>query len=141
MTSHSLAKIKLCGLSEILDLISDEVNSKSTVTEYAIQTIVAKEFAVEIPDSSNIMDVFIVARPHTGGLQLFCYKNQCPHTRVNLNWQPDQFLSLDRSRIQCSMHGALFRVNDGFCEWGPCQGRVLQNIQTVIENDDIFIML
>ena len=164
--TKSPVKIKICSLHEILMLIPQETAATASNTEnetpanegtsqhhlqqqdviydlesIAAKRIMAKEFVIYLPGSQNKLDIFIVARQHSDGLQLFCYKNQCPHTLINLNWQPDQFLSLDRSRIQCSMHGALFRINDGFCEWGPCQGMSLQNLLTTIENDDVFIWL
>lgn len=152
------ARIKICSLNEIRTLISKEAGSKKNsdvendvleshalenhvLKNHVLKNIVAKEFVIKLPDSNDEIEVFIVARQQSNNLHLFCYKNQCPHTLVNLNWQPDQFLSLDRTRIQCSMHGALFRINDGFCEWGPCQGRALQSIQTEIENEVIFVLL
>lgn len=40
--------------------------------------------------------------------EIYAYQNRCPHVGVELNWQPDQFLSVDNRSIQCSLHGALF---------------------------------
>ena len=34
------------------------------------------------------------------------YLNHCPHLGIPLNWQPDEFLSIDGAHIQCSTHGA-----------------------------------
>jgi nitrite reductase/ring-hydroxylating ferredoxin subunit len=44
------------------------------------------------------------------GQQVFAYVNSCPHIGVPLDWAPDRFLSTDRSRIVCAMHGAEFRI-------------------------------
>ncbi|MEM9103567.1 MAG: Rieske 2Fe-2S domain-containing protein [Pseudomonadota bacterium] len=60
------------------------------------------------------------------GLEAFAYINRCPHAGVELQWQADQFMSLDGSQIQCALHGALFNIQNGLCTWGPCQGRQLQ---------------
>jgi nitrite reductase/ring-hydroxylating ferredoxin subunit len=68
--------------------------------------------------------VFVVRK---GGV-LAAYRNRCPHTGAPLEWLPDQFLDLDGSFIQCAIHGALFRPEDGYCVRGPCIGQSLQRI-------------
>lgn len=62
------------------------------------------------------------------GDEVVAYRNSCPHTGAPLNWKPDDFLSLNRDFIECAIHGALFRLNDGFCLRGPCNGRSLQSL-------------
>jgi len=56
----------------------------------------------------------------------YAYVNSCPHTGVNLDWVPDRFLDISGEFIQCATHGALFRIDDGFCVHGPCAGQSLQ---------------
>ncbi|MFE8071371.1 Rieske 2Fe-2S domain-containing protein [Marinobacteraceae bacterium S3BR75-40.1] len=53
------------------------------------------------------------------------YRNRCPHLGIELNWAPNRFLDLDKRFIQCSTHGALFKIQDGHCIAGPCQGEAL----------------
>lgn len=53
------------------------------------------------------------------------YLNQCPHMGVELNWMPGRFMDIDNLFLQCSTHGALFKLGDGECIAGPCQGDVL----------------
>ena len=72
---------------------------------------------------------------HPGGISAFL--NQCPHTGAPLNWQPDQFLDLEQKHILCSLHGALFRSDDGFCISGPCQGQSLSEVPVSIDKDQI----
>ena len=69
------------------------------------------------------------------------YVNRCPHTGVTLNWQPDQFLNLDGNLIQCSTHGAQFRISNGYCVYGPCAGRSLSLLNLIQENGRIKLML
>jgi nitrite reductase/ring-hydroxylating ferredoxin subunit len=64
--------------------------------------------------------------------QVFAYRNRCPHTGAPLEWQPDQFLDMDNSFIQCALHGALFRAQDGFCLRGPCAGQSLQPLRVEV---------
>jgi nitrite reductase/ring-hydroxylating ferredoxin subunit len=60
---------------------------------------------------------------------LAAYRNRCPHTGAPLEWLPDQFLDLDDSFIQCAIHGALFRPEDGYCLRGPCVGQSLERLE------------
>jgi len=57
--------------------------------------------------------------------QVMAFRNRCPHTGAPLEWQPHQFLDVDKGFIQCALHGALFRVRDGHCLRGPCVGQSL----------------
>jgi len=71
--------------------------------------------------------------------KFYAYKNHCPHTGVTLNWQADQFLDINSQYIQCSTHGALFRIDDGLCEWGPCLGKNLQPLNIRVENEKLIL--
>jgi nitrite reductase/ring-hydroxylating ferredoxin subunit len=68
----------------------------------------------------------LVAVHHNG--RFFVYENRCPHRGVPLEWQPDQFLDYEANFIQCSTHGALFKIDTGECIAGPCHGQALTAI-------------
>lgn len=68
--------------------------------------------------------------------ELYAYLNHCPHLGVPLNWQPDSFMSLEETHIQCSTHGALFNPDDGLCVSGPCRGQSLTQLNIETDNDD-----
>lgn len=72
--------------------------------------------------------------------KFYAYKNHCPHTGINLNWQPDQFLDITEQYIQCSTHGALFRIENGLCEWGPCLGQHLQSLTIAAKDGALFLV-
>ncbi len=57
------------------------------------------------------------------------YLNSCPHQGVRLDWQPGVLLDVAGEHLQCSMHGALFRLEDGYCLFGPCAGRALLAVE------------
>ena len=73
--------------------------------------------------------------------QIYAYKNYCPHTGANLNWQDDQFFDYFNEFIQCSIHGALFAIDSGLCVRGPCVGAYLQPIKIQIKSDIIYAFL
>ncbi len=82
---------------------------------------------------NNVQDIFIVNRDN----QFYGYENHCPHTGVNLNWQPDIFMDFDNNYIQCSVHGARFNVESGLCVWGPCVNQSLKKIEIEVHNGNI----
>lgn len=60
------------------------------------------------------------------GDRVYGYINNCPHyDRAPLGWKKDAFLNGEGTRIMCAAHGALFRIEDGRCEIGPCLGQSL----------------
>lgn len=65
--------------------------------------------------------------------------NRCPHAGAPLNWHPDQFLSLDRKYIICTVHFAMFRPDDGSCVAGPCRDRGLWPVPVEVTGGDIRI--
>lgn len=71
--------------------------------------------------------------------KIFAYVNSCPHIGVPLDWAPHRFLSTDRSRIICSMHGAAFRIDDGLCTQGPCLGDRLEAVMIVISDGQVLV--
>lgn len=66
--------------------------------------------------------------------RLTAYENSCPHTGAPLNWEGDRFLDLAKQRILCSIHGALFRIEDGHCLSGPCRGKNLTPVAIRLED-------
>lgn len=66
-----------------------------------------------------------------------CYLNQCPHRSVQLNWRPNKFLDINREYIQCTTHGALFRIENGECISGPCVGDQLDSVPLKIESGEM----
>ncbi len=73
------------------------------------------------------------------GEAVFVYRNRCPHTGINLEWQPDQFFDLSESFLQCATHGALFRLEDGYCLRGPCAGDSLESLPTRVVDGEVLV--
>jgi ketohexokinase len=66
------------------------------------------------------------------GGRVRAYRNCCPHTGAPLEWRPHQFLDFEGRFIQCALHGALFRPEDGRCVRGPCAGDSLTAEQVLV---------
>jgi nitrite reductase/ring-hydroxylating ferredoxin subunit len=73
------------------------------------------------------------------GKQVFGYVNKCPHDGVNLDWERNQFLDPNGTRLMCGKHGALFELGTGVCVDGPCKGRSLVPVALTILDNDICV--
>jgi len=91
---------------------------------------------LDISYQDSVFDILLVCY---GSNQLAAYLNQCPHTGVNLNWQQNDCFDFSQRYLACSLHGALFQPDDGFCIYGPCREQSLLPVALVIEGDAIFI--
>jgi nitrite reductase/ring-hydroxylating ferredoxin subunit len=73
------------------------------------------------------------------GRQVFGYVNNCPHDGVNLDWERNQFLDPNGTRLMCGKHGSLFELGTGKCVDGPCKGRGLTPVALTVLDDDICV--
>jgi nitrite reductase/ring-hydroxylating ferredoxin subunit len=73
------------------------------------------------------------------GNEVFAYVNRCPHAGHPLNWQPDEFLTQERTLIMCRSHGAMFEMNTGRCVAGPCTGQSLRALSARIEHGQVML--
>lgn len=74
--------------------------------------------------------LFLVRR----GDRVYGYRNACPHTGAPMEWQAHRFLDLSGEYIVCGVHGALFRIEDGFCLFGPCQRSYLKPVAVTVRD-------
>jgi len=99
----------------------------------------------EIPDrdakeyvfgrGTTVFSMFVVRRGH----EVFGYLNICPHYSSPLNCREGEFMSQDRSRIQCSSHFAEYRIEDGFGVAGAGEGCWLDPVPVHVDNGMIVI--
>ncbi|MBI4725166.1 MAG: Rieske 2Fe-2S domain-containing protein [Rhodomicrobium sp.] len=71
--------------------------------------------------------------------QFFAYVNRCPHERVNLDWERNQFLEQGSKRIMCGKHGSLFDLTTGKCVEGRCVGESLEPVSICIVDGDLCV--
>jgi len=73
------------------------------------------------------------------GLSIYLYNNSCPHIHSPLDFIPGRFLTPEKDLILCSTHGALFRIEDGHCVFGPCIGKRLEPIACTVRNGAVWL--
>ena len=92
---------------------------------------------LEIKHNNAVIQCFLVYHEN----KVYSYLNSCPHTGINLDWMPDQFLDSNNEFIQCSTHGALFDIENGLCLRGPCLGDRLIIIKNSVQEGNIYLIL
>lgn len=80
-------------------------------------------------------EIFVVRRQDV----VRAYRNSCPHTGGPLEWQDDAFLDDEGEHIVCATHGALFRIDDGYCLAGPCRRQSLSAVPVRVEGEKVVL--
>jgi nitrite reductase/ring-hydroxylating ferredoxin subunit len=70
--------------------------------------------------------------------RLVAYMNRCLHVSTEMDWQPGEFLDMDRRYILCSIHGAAYEPADGRCVGGPCGRGKLTAIAVKEEEGQVY---
>jgi len=90
---------------------------------------------VVVGEGAGRRDIILVRRDGV----LRAYVNSCPHQGVPLETFPHKFLTADGSQFVCSAHGARFRVEDGVCVSGPCEGKSLRALAFSVVDGDVVV--
>ena len=69
------------------------------------------------------------------------YLNKCQHWPVPLDMDDGDFYYAEIDRISCKSHGAVFMVENGYCDAGPCEGASLKKFETHPEGDDLLVVI
>lgn len=70
--------------------------------------------------------------------QMHAYSNHCPHIGAGLDYGTGQCLT-PSGHLQCSLHGALFEPDTGYCFAGPCNGQSLQRVPITIRDNQVLL--
>jgi len=82
----------------------------------------------------------ILLRLADGGLR--AYKNECRHLPMPLDErEPYTYWSANADRLCCCSHGASFRLEDGLCIKGPCEGQRLIALPLVVDDGKVYLDL
>lgn len=70
--------------------------------------------------------------------RVVAYMNRCAHVPTELDWQPGEFLDMDKRWIICSIHGATYEPADGQCVAGPCRGESLIALDVAERDGEVY---
>ena len=72
--------------------------------------------------------------------EIYVYLNQCPHAGSLIDHIQGKFFAPDGVHLRCGMHGAVFRIEDGVCVDGPCEGASLKRLPSKIRDGSVFLV-
>ena len=88
--------------------------------------------------SSGIPQQAIVVADDEG--EIHAYKNRCMHLPIPLD-AGSGTIPQEEGHLVCSTHGARYRIEDGRCVDGPCQGAWLEPIRVRVERGTVVLHL
>ena len=72
------------------------------------------------------------------GDEVVAYENYCQHwTDVRLD--SGSGAALRDGEIVCEKHGAYFETDSGYCNFGPCEGAVLEEIAVTVVDGGVYL--
>lgn len=81
----------------------------------------------------------ILVRDFDGALH--AYLNRCKHLPIPLDSGSRDFLDEAGCHLLCATHGALYRLHDGLCVDGPCEGESLDRLPIGIEDGRVYLLV
>jgi nitrite reductase/ring-hydroxylating ferredoxin subunit len=99
-----------------------------------------RPLAVSLPaDASGRPRTALVVRDQDGDLH--AYLNECRHIPIPLDAGPRASRVMNEAgHLRCLTHGAIFRVSDGLCIDGPCEGLALFRLPVEVEDGIVYVV-
>jgi nitrite reductase/ring-hydroxylating ferredoxin subunit len=88
-------------------------------------------------DEEGLPILALLLRDEDGAI--VAYRNLCRHLPVPLDVGTGRVLSADRTHLVCATHGATYRLRDGYCVKGPCEGLSLRRLQVREDRGDLYV--
>lgn len=70
--------------------------------------------------------------------EITAWLNYCQHL-IHIRLDKGTGGLLRNGEIVCTNHGAHFRITDGYCTYGPCEGAYLTKVSVVTEDNIVFL--
>ena len=66
------------------------------------------------------------------------FRNYCQHwTDVRLDKDDGAFVR--NGEVFCQKHGATFEADGGYCNFGPCEGAVLESVAVAVADEAVYL--
>jgi len=82
---------------------------------------------LQLTEDNQTWSVLVIRRNG----QIRAFLNACPHQYLPLDFAGANILSADGSMLMCSMHGAMFAIDDGECVAGPAMPCALTAVEVL----------
>ncbi|TFH29020.1 MAG: Rieske (2Fe-2S) protein [Myxococcales bacterium] len=88
-------------------------------------------------DDDGLPIMALLLRDENG--DIVAYRNLCRHLPVPLDGGTGELLSDDGAHLICGTHGATYRLYDGYCVEGPCEGLALHRLYVREDGGDLYV--
>lgn len=68
------------------------------------------------------------------GEQVRAFRNRCAHADYPLQRADGRLIVQEGRYLVCAVHGASYRLDDGACVGGPCNGRALEPVAIMVRD-------
>ena len=75
------------------------------------------------------------------GGRLYAYANVCRHIPLTLDLGDGDVASADGRYFLCHHHGARYRIEDGGCQSGPCDGESLVPLGVEVVDGELYLLV
>ena len=66
------------------------------------------------------------------------FRNDCQHWR-DVRLDKDDGAFVRNGEVFCQTHGATFEADGGYCNFGPCEGAVLDAVSVTVDDDAVYL--
>lgn len=66
------------------------------------------------------------------------FENYCPHWR-DIRLDKGSGATMRDDELVCEKHGATFESDSGYCNFGPCEGAVLDEISVTVDDGAVYL--
>jgi nitrite reductase/ring-hydroxylating ferredoxin subunit len=110
------------------------------IAEGAIISVpIFPSFSIDDPDLGKVQVRGALIARRFGALHV--YANVCRHIPLTLDLGDGEVAAQDRGHFLCHHHGARYRIVDGRCASGPCDGEALFPLDHAIVDGELFLIL
>jgi len=108
--------------------------------------------AARVADAEDVVEgetLLFTVRDDEGELEeAFCtrlsdgtivaYRNYCQHwTDVRLDGGDGARVT--NGEVWCQKHGATFQLDTGYCDFGPCEGSVMEDVEVTVADGGVYV--
>ncbi len=103
----------------------------------------------DVPEDGNVLFAVSESDPDGDGSvreaillrlddDVVAYENYCQHwTDVRLD--SGSGAALRNGEVVCEKHGAYFELDTGYCNFGPCEGAVLADVEVTVAGGAVYL--
>ena len=66
------------------------------------------------------------------------YTNYCPHWQ-DVRLDKGSGATVRDGELVCGKHGAMFETTTGYCDFGPCEGAVLDTFEVTVADGGVYL--